>query len=59
MTCFFSKEVISNLKNVYKIIYKMDLNVTQAVEKIKSELEITPEISDVLNFIEKSERGII
>ena len=55
----FSKEVISNLKNVYKIIYKMDLNVTQAIEKIKSELEIIPEISDILDFIEKSERGII
>ena len=55
----FSKEVISRLKEAYRIIYKMNLNVSQAVQKIKSDLEITPEIKDVLDFIEKSERGII
>jgi len=37
----------------------MNLNVSQAVQKIKSDMEITPEIKDVLDFIEKSERGII
>ena len=55
----FSKEVISRLKETYRIIYKMNLNVSQAVQKIKSDLEIIPEIKDVLDFIEKSERGII
>ncbi len=55
----FSKEAISRLKEAYRIIYKMNLNVSQAVQKIKSDMEITPEIKDVLDFIEKSERGII
>lgn len=55
----FSKEVISDLKEVYRIIYKMDLNVTQAVEKINQEIKMTPEIKNVLDFIANSERGII
>ena len=37
----------------------MNNNVSQAVEKIKNEVEITPEVKDILNFIKKSERGII
>ena len=55
----FKKEVISKLKEVYRIIYKMNLNVSQAVEKIKNEVEVTHEVEDILDFIEKSERGII
>ena len=55
----FSKETISSLKEVYRIIYKMNLNVTQAVEKINREIEIIPEINDILDFIAQSKRGII
>ncbi len=55
----FSTDTISKLKVVYRIIYKMNMNVSQAVEKIKSEVEITPEVKDILDFIEISKRGII
>ena len=55
----FSKESISLLKKAYRLLYRSNLNVSQAVERIKQELEITPEINNVLNFIKKSERGLI
>jgi hypothetical protein len=35
------------------------LNTSQAVEKIKSDVEMIPEVQSILDFIAKSERGII
>ncbi|MBN1349929.1 acyl-ACP--UDP-N-acetylglucosamine O-acyltransferase [candidate division KSB1 bacterium] len=55
----FSKEVLAQLKHAYKILYKSKLNVSQAVDKIKREMEISPEIKHIIEFIETSERGII
>lgn len=55
----FSPEVLLQLRRAYKIIYRSKLNVSQAVSQIKETMEIIPEIKDILNFIEKSERGII
>ncbi|HNY91323.1 MAG: Acyl-(acyl-carrier-protein)--UDP-N-acetylglucosamine O-acyltransferase [bacterium ADurb.Bin431] len=55
----FSSETLMLLKRVYRILYRSELNVSQAVVRIKSEFEITPEIGSVLRFIETSDRGII
>lgn len=55
----FSKEKIEEIKNAYRFVYRSNLNVTQAVEKIQSELTVTPEIQEILNFVEVSRRGII
>jgi len=55
----FSREIIFALKEAYRIIYKSNKNVTQAVEQIKLEMEIIPEIQEILDFIARSERGII
>ncbi len=50
---------IKPLKEAFRFLFKSDLNTSQAVEKIKAELEQTDEIKDLLDFIEKSERGLI
>ena len=55
----FSNEVLINLEKTYHYIYNMQLNVTQAIEKIKAELPMTEEIKHVIEFIENSRRGII
>lgn len=55
----FSKNVIDLLRKCYRIIYRSKLNTSQAMNRIRSEMEIIPEIHDVLEFFEKSERGII
>ena len=34
-------------------------NISNQVEEIKSEMVSTPEIEEIINFIETSERGII
>ncbi len=55
----FGRKSLSLLKEAYKTIYYSDLNTTQALEKIKSFKNQTPELEDVYNFIDKSSRGII
>lgn len=55
----FDKDVLMQLKRVYRTIYRSNLNVTQALTKIKEEFELIPEIKVVIEFIESSKRGII
>jgi len=55
----FPQETIALLRKCYRFLYQAKLNTSQAVEKIRSELEPTPEIQAILEFIEKSERGFI
>jgi UDP-N-acetylglucosamine acyltransferase len=55
----FSEAALHALKRVYKLLFKSKLNVSQAVKRIREECELTPEVQNVLAFIEKSERGII
>lgn len=46
------------IKRAYKLIYRRDLTISAAVGKIRSELPAIPEISAIIDFLEKSERGI-
>ena len=55
----FSDETISHLKRAYRILFRSRLIVSQAVQRIKEELELTEEIQTIIDFIERSERGII
>jgi UDP-N-acetylglucosamine acyltransferase len=55
----FSDKSIEVLDTTYRLIYRSSLNVSQAVARIKEEVEQTPEVQAVLSFIAKSKRGII
>lgn len=55
----YSRETIDLIDKAYVLIYRSNLNVSQAVARIKEELEQTPEIKNILDFIAKSKRGII
>jgi UDP-N-acetylglucosamine acyltransferase len=55
----FSPKAIDLIEKAYILLYKSKLNVSQAVARIKEELEQTPEILNILNFIASSKRGII
>jgi len=54
-----SLESRNNLKHAYQLIYHSTLNRSQAIKQIKAELNATPEIINILEFIEKSDRGLI
>ncbi len=55
----FTPDQIEIIKNIYHILYDSQLNVTQAKEKILNELPNEPLAKDVLDFLERSNRGIL
>ncbi len=55
----FSSEAISNIRDAYRIIYDSGLNFTDALKKLRDEMEQTKEIINIINFFENSTRGIL
>jgi len=55
----FSSEKISELQNIYRILYQKSYNTTQALEIIEGEMEATPERDEIITFIRNSQRGIM
>jgi len=55
----FSRENLDLLRKTFQIIYESNLNVSQAVERIRTEITQTEEVAVLVEFIEKSKRGII
>jgi UDP-N-acetylglucosamine acyltransferase len=55
----FERDAIKTLEEVYKILFFSNLNTTQALVKIDSEIEKTPEVQVVLDFMARSNRGIV
>ena len=54
-----SHDVIRALKESYRILYRSDLNTKQAVAELDRSLPDVPEVRELVEFIEASERGII
>ena len=55
----FQPDVLAALKKTYRIIYRSNLNVSQAVARVKEDVEMLPEVKNILQFIEKAERGLL
>jgi len=54
----FDAATLKTLREAYRLIFRSEFNVSQAVERIKSDLPPIPEIQHLVEFIETSERGI-
>ncbi|HEY4282429.1 MAG TPA: acyl-ACP--UDP-N-acetylglucosamine O-acyltransferase [Chthoniobacterales bacterium] len=52
-------ETVKLIKEAFRIIYRSKYNTGQAIDAIRSQLPSTEEIQLIVDFIEKSERGII
>lgn len=55
----FTPEQLKNLKECYRILYRQNLNVAQAIDEIRSSAPDTTEVDTFVTFIESSSRGII
>jgi UDP-N-acetylglucosamine acyltransferase len=55
----FSSEVIQNLHKAFRLLTKSGLNTTQAVDRIAHEVDMTPEVEELLAFVASSERGFV
>jgi len=54
----FKPEVIKAIRQAFKLLFNSGLNTTQAVDVIKNDMAIIPEIQTILDFIAASNRGL-
>ena len=54
----FSREQIDQIHEAYRLLYSKGV-LKEGIEEIKANLEITPEIQYIIDFVESSQRGII
>jgi len=50
---------IRELKRAYRLLFRSDMNVTQALERVQNEIEGLPEVRELIRFVEESERGVV
>tara|TARA_B100000965_G_scaffold93275_3_gene76093 strand:+ start:1881 stop:2654 length:774 start_codon:yes stop_codon:yes gene_type:complete len=55
----FSKNVINNIQEIYRILYFDGLNNSEATSKISNDIIDSNEKNEILGFISKSDRGLI
>jgi len=55
----YSPETINKLNHAFHLLLNSKLNTTQAVEKIKAEIDDSPEVNILLDFIGSSQRGVV
>ncbi|HUG41053.1 MAG TPA: acyl-ACP--UDP-N-acetylglucosamine O-acyltransferase [Longimicrobiales bacterium] len=54
----FSDEVRLELKRAYRLFFASEHNVSQALERARTELSALPEVETFIAFVEESERGV-
>jgi UDP-N-acetylglucosamine acyltransferase len=54
----FSGEIVAALKRAYRLFFNSDLNLSQALERARTDLPPFPEVERFLAFVESSERGV-
>jgi len=55
----FSEEQLNTILEVYRHLYQKGMNTSQAITYIETEMRLTPEVVEIINFVKKAERGII
>lgn len=53
-----SQQAKSQIKEIYNIVYRSGLNTTNALKEIKKIPSLTKEANHIIDFIEKSKRGL-
>jgi UDP-N-acetylglucosamine acyltransferase len=54
----FTEEVVTELKRAYRLFFRSELNVSQALERAAAELKPYPEVKALIDFVEASGRGV-
>ena len=54
----FSRKALSELKKVYRIVFRIGITLNEAIERVSAEVEPIPEVVNFVEFIKSSERGI-
>jgi UDP-N-acetylglucosamine acyltransferase len=55
----FAADTVDQLHKLFRILTKAGLNTSQALERIRTEIPSTPEVEQVIAFIQSSQRGFV
>ncbi|HJU72365.1 MAG TPA: acyl-ACP--UDP-N-acetylglucosamine O-acyltransferase [Gemmatimonadaceae bacterium] len=55
----FPDDVVRELKRAYRLFFRSELNVSQALERAQAELKQFPEVEHFVRFLEESGRGVV
>ena len=55
----FSETKIKEIQDIFRILYQKNNNNTQAILKIETEIDASPERDEIISFIQNSGRGIM
>jgi UDP-N-acetylglucosamine acyltransferase len=55
----FATDRIEQLQTAFRLLTRAGLNTSQAVERIRAQVDPTPDLDELLAFIEASERGFV
>ena len=55
----FLEEKITEIQDIYRILFQKNNNNTQAVIKMEAELKSSPERDEIISFVQNSGRGIM
>lgn len=54
----FDRERLDTIERAFRLLLRSKLNTSQAIEQIRSELNGSPDIRDLVEFIESAQRGL-
>ena len=55
----YDEKTMRAVKETYRIIYRLSLNLGKAIEQIRADLPELPEVEQIIAFVTSSPRGII
>lgn len=55
----FNNEQIKEIQDIYRVIFQSGKNISQAVDSVKVEFSSSQLASEIIDFIQSSERGLI
>ena len=55
----FDSETIAQLRRAYKLLYRSNLTLKDAVAQMRALAEETPEVGRMIHFLEQSSRGVL
>ena len=55
----YSRETIAALHHAFHLLLSSKLNTTQALARIREEITDTPEVDELVRFVESSKRGVV
>jgi UDP-N-acetylglucosamine acyltransferase len=55
----YTRDQLTNLKKAHKLLWRSGLNKEEAIQRIHSEIGASPEVEQLVSFVQNSDRGVI